>query len=378
MSSPWTAPGADPAAPEPTAATEPAPGHEQRGTATVDGAALAERRELVARAPLFPLRPLGLGEILGAATRIYRDRPRIVLSVSAVVFAIVFVLVTVLSGVSMLPLLGSMQAALDAPDAQTAPLSVDLTQSLATMAGSLVAGSLSTVAVQVVTVVIAAVTIGEATGRPLTDAEAWAALRRHGVPAMLAGLLTAALTLLAVVVPVVLGSLPLLLTGQSGPLTVIPFLLALGAGLLLALWLWARSCLLAPALAIEDLGPVAALRRSFALTRGRRLWRVLGISVLLSLLASMVAQVISGFTGVIGVVAYVGILLASQMSQLMLGVGVLLVITMLGAFLASMIAQPFLSSGVTALYADQRMRHEAWDVELARASRSARADALGR
>ena len=79
MSTQWTAPGTsggNEPSPSPTSdggpfATEPAGGR----PAPQGG----PRRELVQSMPLFPLRPLGVGEILGAAVRIYRLRAKSVL-----------------------------------------------------------------------------------------------------------------------------------------------------------------------------------------------------------------------------------------------------------------------------------------------------------
>lgn len=373
MTSPWTAPGSDPTAgQEPRHADAASPGGAMGAPPRPDGPSLAERRELISRAPLFPLRPLGVGEILGAATRIYRDRPRIVLTVSAAIFAVAFVLTTIVSGASLVPLVGSLEAAMNAPDAPPG-VTIGLDDGLAELAGAVATGLLTMVAVQLVTVPIAALAMGEATERPLSDGEVWQAVRRRGGAAVLAGLLLSLAVALSLAVVVGLGALPLALIGEATWWTVGPLLLALVAGAVLSLWLWARTALATPAIAIEGIGPIAGLRRSFRLTAGRRLWRVLGISLLLILLASLVTQVISAITSLVGMIAYTGILVASQMTQLMLGMAVLLVITMLGAYVASLIAQPFLAAGTTALYADQRIRHEAWDVELARRTRDARA-----
>lgn len=377
MTSPWTAPGADPASgPERRPDTAPRAGAPD-APPRADGASLAERRELVSRAPLFPLRPLGLGEILGAATRIYRDRPRIVLTISAAVFAVAFVLTVIISGASFVPLAGSLEAAIETPDASVG-VTGDVVSGLPTIFASLASGLLTMIAVQLVTVAVAPLALGQATERPLSDGEAWQAVRRRGGAAVLAGLLLSLAMMLALAVLGGLGALPLALTGEATWWTVVPLLLGILASAGLMLWLWARTALVTPAIAIEGLGPIAGLRRSFQLTAGQRLWRVLGISLLLALLASVVSQTISSVTGVVGMIAYVGILVGSQMSQLLLGMIVLLVITMLGAYVASLLAQPFLAAGATALYADQRMRHEAWDVELTRRAQQARADAAAR
>ena len=56
----------------------------------------------------------------------------------------------------------------------------------------------------------------------------------------------------------------------------------------------------------------------------------------------------------------------------MLAMGVMTVIMMLGTYIATFLLAPFLCAGYAAIYADNRMRHEAWDVELNRQARAGR------
>lgn len=393
MTSPWTAPGSESARIEdartgssrtedPSASSAAAPASPwddpwpgSAVTAPHDAPERARRRELVARAPLFPLRPLGLGEILGGATGLYRLRPRPVLVVSAVVFAIATAITTMLSGISLVPMVGSLQTAMDqAAASSSAELSADASpaEALAILAGTLATGLISAVAVQVVTAAMAPLALGEATGRPLAVGEVWASARRHGPRAALLGLIIAAASVLLVGVLMVLGSLPLLLTGGEDLWLLLPLGLAVLGSVLGVLWIVARTTLATPALVLEGLGPIAALRRSFALTRGRRQWRVLGITLLLMLLASVAMQMVAGVFSVVAMVVYLAILIATQFQQLMLAIGVMLVLSMLGSFVASTLVQPFISAGTTVLYADERMRQEGWDVELSRQARESR------
>ena len=99
------------------------------------------------------------------------------------------------------------------------------------------------------------------------------------------------------------------------------------------------------------------------------MWRVLGLGVLLSVLYYFAVQMLSGVFSVVGTVAYVAILLATNMEGIVLGVVVLTVVMMLGAYIATFLLAPYLSSGTAAIYADNRMRHEAWDIELNRRAR---------
>ncbi|WP_246954705.1 hypothetical protein [Brachybacterium sp. Marseille-Q7125] len=179
MSSPWTAPGqSDPAAgsaPGPTApGTEPAAwdapgaggsaGPAPTGTAPgAPGPSGGPRRELVRTDHLFPLRPLNLGEILGAALRIYRVNPRAVLGVAAIVYAIATLLSTLASGMSLVPMIGEIQVMLDDPTGDY--VGDPLMGGVSTIISSVVSGLLTLVAAALVTVALTRVTMDAAVGR---------------------------------------------------------------------------------------------------------------------------------------------------------------------------------------------------------------------
>lgn len=368
MSTQWTAPGTS-AAGEPS--PSPAPGGgpfsaEPGGEApTAPG---GPRRELVQSMPLFPLRPLGLGEILGASVRIYRLRARSVLGVAAIVYGVAFVIMTFATGASMVPMLGDMQATLEDPEAVPTGMS-SVRDIVLIVVSSVITGIISLVSAALVTVALTRVALGEAVGTPVSSAEMWATMRRKGLPAMVVSLLIGVLCSVVFVVVLGLAMLPLILLGEPTVLTVVLLLLGLVLAVLGVLWVFARTLLAIPALVLEDTGILGALRRSLEMTRGRRLWRVLGIGLLLSLLYMVAVQVIAGVVSTVAVIAYVAILLISGFEALLLGMIVLTVLTMLGSYVATVLLAPFLSAGFVAIYADGRMRHEAWDVELIRRAR---------
>ncbi|WP_345076327.1 glycerophosphoryl diester phosphodiesterase membrane domain-containing protein [Brachybacterium paraconglomeratum] len=367
MSTQWTAPGAhgsgEPSPPSNAGGGPPGP-----LSAPPPG---GPRRELVQSMPLFPLRPLGLGEVLGAAVRIYRLRARSVLGVAAAVYGVAFVIMTFATGASMVPMMGDMQAVLEDPAATTATptafgsvgdVVLMVVSSAVTMIISLVASSL-------VTVALTRVALGEAVGEHLSTADMWAVMRRRGLPAVAVTLLIGLFSSLAFVVLLVLGMLPLILLQEATALTIIPLVIGLVAAVLVMLWIWARTVLAVPTLVLEETGVFGALRRSFAMTSGRRLWRVLGTTILLYLLYTIAVQVIVGVFSTIAMILYVAILLISSFEALLLGMAVLTIISMVGSYAATFLLAPFLSAGYVAVYADNRMRHEAWDVELTRRAR---------
>ena len=352
--SPSPAPGGDPFSAEPGGEAPTAPG--------------GPRRELVQSMPLFPLRPLGLGEILGASVRIYRLRARSVLGVAAIVYGVAFVIMTFATGASMVPMLGDMQATLEDPEA-VPTWTGSVGDVVLTVVSSLVTGVISMIAAALVTVALTRVALGEAVGTPVSTAEMWATMRRKGLPAMVVSLLIGVLSSVVFLVVLGIGMLPLILLGEPTVLTVVFLLLGLVLAVLGVLWVFARTLLAIPALVLEDIGFLGAIRRSLEMTRGRRLWRVLGIGLLLYLLYMVAVQVIAGVFGTVAVIFYIGILLISGFEALLLGMIVLTVLTMLGSYVATFLLAPFLSAGFVAVYADGRMRHEAWDVELIRRAR---------
>jgi hypothetical protein len=170
------------------------------------------------------------------------------------------------------------------------------------------------------------------------------AVRRY--PALLGATLLVVLGLGAVfAVPaalVVLGGV------QSSP----PFVAAgVIAGLIALPAVWALAVLVSlvyPCVVIEGAGPVAAVRRSVALVRGR-FWRVLGILALGLLVSGIVAQIVSLPFQIPGDVwgAWIGVTFAS-----------------VGTAVASLLLTPLASGLVVLLYFDGRIRKEGYDLEL--------------
>lgn len=105
------------------------------------------------------------------------------------------------------------------------------------------------------------------------------------------------------------------------------------------------------ALMTERLGPVAALSRSRQLVRGR-FWPVFGAIILSYLLYSVASQIVST---VASVVTVFGTLNSGAFS---------LIPSVLASVLVSILATPFLAAMVTIIYFDLRVRHEGYDLEL--------------
>jgi hypothetical protein len=261
---------------------------------------------------------------------------------------------------------------MDDPEATVTPPFSTATEIVATLVSSAATGLISLVAVQLVTVVLARLTLAEATGAAVPDAELRSTMRSRGVAAVL----TAILCSLLAAVPMLIGTLPgaVLLLLDSAPLWLITTVLLVGFGLgaLGSIAVWVLTSMSVPALVIEGVGPLTAIRRSFSLTRGRRFWRILGILLLIMVMYTMGQQMVVGVFSVLSFVFYLVILLGTGGSQMVLAMIVLVVLSMIGVFVAMVVLTPFLAASTTTLYLDLRMRFEAYDIDLRRAQAEAR------
>lgn len=355
----WGTPGAPPppgpppppgyAAPPPGYAAPPPPGNPPPppgGWAPVPGMLGAAHKP-----GAMPLRPLGLGDIYDAAFRIIRFNPKATVGAAVLVSSVVMaipILVTALFTATV----GTAMDAGVGDDASTAEV--------AGTAGSLFALVGGAVLLQIglvfVTGMVAHVAHAAAVGRRLGLGEAWAATRGRrwrllGLTALLnlvtAVLVGAYVVAWVVVVALAEGALPVVLWGV---LSVPAFV----AGLC---WFWVRCYYLAPAaLMLEPQGRVlGAITRGFALTRGQ-FWRTFGIALLTVLATSLASQVIAVPLAIIGNVA---VLAAPEYATLGL------VITQaVSTVVASAFVAPFTSAVTSLQYLDQRIRKEAYDVEL--------------
>jgi len=214
---------------------------------------------------------------------------------------------------------------------------------------------LQSIGLILVTGMIAHVTAAAAVGRRLTLGEAWRAThgkrwRLIGLAALLGlmmlGLLGAyALTWL----PVVLGGELAVIVGYgllTGPLF-----------LALLVWFWIRVYYLpVPALMLEPVGVTGAIGRGFRLTRGQ-FWRTFGIALLTVVIANVAGSMLSLPATLLGP------LVAGAFAPQYALLGLVLT-NAFTAVVAAAFAAPFTTAVTSVQYLDQRMRKEAYDVEL--------------
>jgi hypothetical protein len=298
----------------------------------------------------IPLRPLVLGDILDGAFKIIRYNPKATIGAALLVSAVAMTLPLVVGIVT-----GSTGGlTLDAnsnglSDSQVASL-------VATFGSLLIASQLQAVGLLFVSGMIAHVTSAAAVGRRLTMGEAWAATagKRWRLFAMAVLLGLGVLVVTAVVVGIVV---LVALTSSLGATVLIG--IVLGAAWLVGnIMFWVRVRALAvPALMLEQVGVMGALGRSVRLSRNQ-FWRLLGILMLVSLIVGFAGGMLRAPFSVGGQVLLTG------NNDTGSGLVAYLLLTGFGTVVSSAILQPFQAAVYALLYVDQRMRKEAYDVEL--------------
>jgi hypothetical protein len=328
-----------PAPPLPPGPLPPGPGHPGQlfGAAHKPGA--------------IPLRPLSLGDIYDAAFKIIRVNPKATVGSAVLVTAIAMAVPVLLTA----GLTFAVDLSLDpgATDYSTGEL-VGLVGAI----GSLLVGALlQSIGLVLVTGMIAHVVSASAVGQRLSIGEAWA--RTRGKRWRLLGL-TLLLTLMTLVILAAYVALWVVLDARglaAAPLAIgvvvsLPFFVA---GLF---WFWIRVYYLpVPALMLEDVGILGAIGRGYRLT-SRSFWRTFGIALLTVILAQVAAGVLSvpiSLVGQVGVLAGA----TSQYAVLILVLTQAVTSVITAAFVA-----PFTGAVTSVQYVDQRIRKEAYDVEL--------------
>jgi hypothetical protein len=262
------------------------------------------------------LRPLRVGEVVAAASALYGRNVRTMLAITAAVVIPLTVIqdVVLASGLSSSTYVrnGTLHTG-SGPGSPPAGFAVEFVVGL--IALLLVTGALCLCAVDAYI------------GRPLRARESLRAAARRLAP----------LLWMAIVYGIVL-TVALILF-------VIP-----------GIWLAVMWAVAIPALMVEGLGGVGALRRSFGLVR-HRWWATF---------AALVVAVIVLF--VVGLV--VGLVLDAIRSGLGTdSVGVWFVFSGLGTVIVDLVGFPFIGALIAVIYIDQRVRKEALDIEVLTRSR---------
>ncbi|WP_151775176.1 hypothetical protein [Streptomyces abyssomicinicus] len=313
---------------------------------------------------VIPLRPIGLGEILDGAVTTMRTYWRPVLGISLVVAAVTQTVVVLLN----IFLLNDITTASLNAD----PITMGGEEYTSLMGQSMLASFVlllvGVIGHATATALLTPVTSQAVLGRPATVRQAWQSSRPQAL--RLLGLVL--LIPLAVAVVFVACLLPGILVGLGGS--------AVGGGLLiffgifpavaLSAWIYIRWALSSPALILEKQPVLRSMTRSAKLVQGSW-WRIFGILALTNLITAFVSFVIAVPFELVGM-SMSGMSLGSFLGGGTAEFGPLYyVFTGIGGMFATTVTLPITAGVTVLLYIDRRIRREALDLELARASGSA-------
>jgi hypothetical protein len=265
----------------------------------------------------IPLRPLSVGDILDGTFATIRRNPRTVLGLSAI-FVTVQELVTVVAEA----LTGQLSTPVfDVRQSSSAELGATFTGIIGYILAAVVGAVLTGMIVVVVT--------EDVLGRRTSIRDLWRVVRPRLGALLLASVLAGALPYLGLVLLVAPGVL-----------------------------LWGAWSLTTPALIVEGLGPVRALRRSWRLAVPAfwSVWGTRALSVLIGLLMQL--MLLLPFVVIASALVSVLDLDAAGDSQ----PPIVLVLTVLGGIVAGTVVSPFLAGVQALLYVDRRMRAEGLDI----------------
>ncbi len=290
---------------------------------------------------IIPLRPLSLSDIYNGAAVYIRANPRVTLGLTAVVVVITQI-VTLAAALGPLAAASRLRTAppdeLTGGDVGVWTLSGGLSGLVGWLAGTLLTGML-------------AVVVGRAVfGSTIGAGETWARIRGR-LPALigLVALESTGLIVLCGVVGVIVG---VIAAGGNIAAAVIlgfPLVLTAIAALVYLYTAWSFAPVL---IVLERQSVIGALTRSFALVRNS-FWRVFSIRMLTWLVVTLIAGAVAVPFDFLG-----NLLGGGGPALLALTVGAV------GSAVGRIITAPFSAGVIVLLYADRRIRSEAFDLVL--------------
>ena len=297
---------------------------------------------MTAATPEAPqLRPLGVGDIVDRVFALYRSRPLLFLAVATIPYLVLFLLITgvaIVFAATFVTILGPITQLVSDP---TAPVNF-------TALGAAIGGFLVILAA----IVIAAVVILSAQSASLIAAMSAMYLRRavtagemfrEGLSAAPRVIGASILVFLLLMGLWIVLSIVMVVSNQG-----IVVVLGILFGLVATVYVFA-STLVAPVVAtLERVGPVTALRRSFRLSDGNR-WRIIGLQLLLLVLNAVIGALLSA------------VFLGSFIND----VTTRTVVQQVANLITNVAWAPVQWGTFAILYYDLRVRHEAFDLQLA-------------
>ena len=329
---------------------------------------------------VIPLRPLGLGEILDGAFQTARRNGEAMFG-SALIFqlatAAVTLLVMYLAFGNLMADLFSMGSTVNQAD----PAAVEALggQLIGYALSMLVAAFLSVLIQMVLQGALAVPVLRAVLDRRTSFAQMWRLTRPRVGSLMILALLYAAAVLAAILVftGIVVGLILAMgaTTNDSAVLAVLGLSVLFSLPFLaLSAWL-ATKVLVAPAaIVVENIGAIAAVKRSWQLTRSNW-WRTFGISLLAAVIAGVIGSVIT--TPVTLLASFLAPVLVGGEPTAGQAVGIFFATQGVAAIIGALVGAITLAfqTGVMGLiYVDLRMRRDGFDITLLKESEQGKDD----
>lgn len=291
-----------------------------------------------ARTGPLPLHPMSLGDILDGAFKLLRADAGTIVLITLVLFG-PLQLIAAWAQRDALDVFGFLM------DPQTAPTAAE--DGFGSPLVSVLAGFAQFLVLPFVTGAVARVVGGSYLGETVPVGAALRAGLGRWWSLLSAWILVHLVEFVGVIAGFVLLLLGAVASGGGGGGTVVVVLggIVMALGFLGAVFIMPLFVAVAPAIVMEDIGAVRAMRRSSRLMR-RRYWPYLGTALLTGLLATIVT---SALTAVPMVLTFV------------IGSGAWLLLA-IGGVLANVVALPFVAIVATLMYFDGRIRAEAFDL----------------
>jgi hypothetical protein len=311
---------------------------------------------------VIPLRPLKVGEILDGAFNAVRRNPKATLGLAAILMTISGVCTAVI-GLASLHAMQNVQFPAQGQtltNAQVQHLFASFAKAyIPVLAGTLI---IQFVIDTCLTGMLTAVIGHSVLGRQVTIAEAWR-LASPRLLAIVGSVLLEGLIVLGVTLAGILPGLILVLAHMTG-LGVALMVLGFIAALVFTIIFTVRVSLATPAVVLESQGPWTSLVRSWRLVKGSW-WRVLGITLLTSLVVGFAAFVLALPFDIVSAVAGSG---STNHGGLAFSIGgttvVGILVSAVGTIIAGAVTRPVLAGTRVLLYTDLRMRREGLDIAL--------------
>ncbi|GAA0982230.1 hypothetical protein GCM10009555_051770 [Acrocarpospora macrocephala] len=341
----WAAPGQQPPFPPPP----PGYGPHQQMPYNPYGAPPAPKPGII------PLRPLTLGDMYNGAVAAIRANPKATLGLAAVV-------VTVTQLVAFAIQAATAEATLNLLTINESTVTDDPDAILGSLAG-LLGGAVLTLIVSVISMVVLTGILTSVVGRSvfgesISIGQAWRQTAGRVLPLLGLGLLQTLMVFGIIVVPFLL--IGVMAGTFLGAGAVVLFFLLLVGGVIGAVFLYTKMSLAGAAIVLERIGVFAAIGRSFRLVRGD-FWRVFGILLLTAIVAGLVQGAIGAPFQIAGTIIGGD---AETLQEVTSGFYLSMALATVGAIIGGVLASPFSAAVNTLLYADRRMRAEAFDLVL--------------